>query len=147
MSAIKAAFDSFKSLYTADTGSGGLNESAGSGAAKVHQFFRSRDWAAASAVNRPLPHIRVDVILPRNDAVGIDRVNGIIRLTLVGEASRDEDKMDVIDTRMEALFHASTPTASGWSITKPTLIRQTWLANQGERARLLHEYRFKACAS
>ena len=145
MSAMGAAFDAFKALFTADTGVGGLNEPLGDGAAKVHRFVRSRDGASQDAANPPTPHIRFEGVMAERDATEVKHASGVVRLFMIADRDQDGAKFDTIDARMRALYHEATSlAAAGWDFSIPTLIRSTWLSAPGNQARLLQEYRVKA---
>jgi hypothetical protein len=123
MSSEKAIFDIFKSLFDADTGSGGLQNTNSLNAARVvGPFTRRGDPQDTFA----LPRIECEVFDREADTTGMSRVEALVRLYVFTDANLSyggaQGSQNGVASRVRTVFHRVTPSASnGWN---PSIIRR-----------------------
>lgn len=120
MSTHQAAYDALAALVTADTGATGLNNSA-----SLSHLFGGFTRVGDPERARLLPFIEFEVAGEREqDAMNTNRADLVVRLHLFTDRNvmyrtTLPGNQNTIVTRMRAVFHGATPSASGgWNFNK-----------------------------
>lgn len=142
MSAESELFASLLALYTADTGSGGLQ---GSGAANVPFFLSENDGDSDSSLNTP--YITVEIL----DQVVDGYVNGVslmpFKMSIVynRDNEKTEGRLAATISRLRVVYHRVALSAgSVWSFSPPTIARIVSADSTGKHGRKVVEFRTTA---
>lgn len=104
-------FTSLLAMYTADTGSGGLNATAS--AAYVRNFDRVQDTNSRSD-NWPL--VEVEIVEQEGDPFERNKVQAIVKFHIFTKALTRFADQNAVIARMRTVFHKTTPgNGSAWT--------------------------------
>jgi len=136
-SALSAAWEALEALYAADTGAGGLAETAGDNA--LHEFLLERGTKRA----RNTPSVYVEVESLSEDTFGNDASRVLVRMHLFTDMNRDAElaRQWTLADRMTQVFDDADPADDGTTTFNQIRKRREFNApSQGDQAHLVQEY-------
>lgn len=120
MSALPELFTSVKAKFTADTGTGGLNNSAST--ARVYFFYDDEDGDTGS--NPQAPYIVFKAVDDNADGytMGVSRLSFQLQVYFNRDRERVGGNAAAVLARLRTVYHRQTLTAgSTWTFAPPTI--------------------------